>query len=359
MAEFDRKSMLPLVAGLGILAANQPSRAPVSFGSVLGQGGLTAMKYLAQQQAAQQEALKQKAIEDYRQKMLEFQGRRLSLSEAAANKQTLQPFGNKVDAMGRPVFRDDQGNTVVRGQLGLEAFSPELGFKEDPRRQTGQTSTNLIPIDHPDHPGDDSKAILGRLEGGNIVPVTDAKGNYHSAKNYLLSAERADLTRVNARTAQGNLDQRKIDNQIDAMRVLGQNMRYLYPKAGPKIQVFENYWAAKKRGTRQATQDSALILAYLHAKHPDDTTFTQQQLDAVYSELGLAESIGTKISDFFAGKPQLREDFRRDLEDFVLDAQTNLYTRMLILQSQFQGTTGVPAQIIPPPAEEDLGEPPF
>lgn len=50
----NQRGMLPLMLGLGILQANQPSRAPVRFGGVLGQGLASGFgNYLQMQQQAQ------------------------------------------------------------------------------------------------------------------------------------------------------------------------------------------------------------------------------------------------------------------------------------------------------------------
>jgi len=365
MPLFEGKNvgMFPAIAGLSMLAANQPrpaSQGPVSFGSVLGQGGLNAFKYMEALKAAEAKREDKKTARedtrnfrkesiDLRRSTLENQKKKTSAYLKSLNKPKTITSG----ALTGLSTRDD--GVIIDPQTG-----GVIGPEEIKRRVTndrlkgrgGQTNTAFLPI--PD-PNDPNRFLLGRLVDGQLQPAT-MNGEPVPAVGANMAAERLDISAANSRTAQGNLKQRSIDNLIDSAKQLSMHVKRFYPKGAPKLQAIENWLGAKKRGTRTSTTHHSLMLAYLHAKYPDDTTFSQDQIDQVYSEHGLVEAVGTSLSGFFAGRPQLREDVVRNMEDFVVDFQQNLQNRMLTAEAQFTGNTGIPGQTVPPPAEEDLGE---
>lgn len=75
--EDDRKQnigLLGLLAGLGVMGANQPGQRP---GQAIGQGALTGLNSYAQQQALSQRAARDKQQQNYQNQMLEMNQQRL------------------------------------------------------------------------------------------------------------------------------------------------------------------------------------------------------------------------------------------------------------------------------------------
>lgn len=124
----NQRGMLPLMLGLGILQANQPSRAPVRFGGVLGQGLASGFGNYLQMQQQAQAAEREKRKEERDKQMFELQVQRLN-AQLEAKKQRdnyLRSITTPSDGIG-PVRQQRDGRDAAEAlRYGLDPSDVKL-----------------------------------------------------------------------------------------------------------------------------------------------------------------------------------------------------------------------------------------
>lgn len=187
----DPRAAMLTQMGLGMMAGSGPSRTPVSFGQVLGQGGMQGMQAMQQAQQAQQaEAFRQFQMKKAEEEMA--LAREKAMREKQPQPFTLNPGDTRYDATGRPIAQAPARQPEPK-ESPLATLQREFAAlpENDPRRpayveaiKKATTSSPLVNVDNRQD-NEFSKALgkemgeqyAGLLKADMNAPATIGKYN--------------------------------------------------------------------------------------------------------------------------------------------------------------------------------------